>query len=122
MTTQEQDKPTECPPSYTSLPKTNYTWMQKAGYVYGGFVFLGFCRGTFSGCHAYYSWLKVRKPVSINYKLYEPTVNTIRDVGYWSFYTMQGGVGSALIAATAPISVPLMIKFGKQVADGKSAN
>ncbi len=83
-------------------------------YFYGGIVAIGFIRGAFSGCEQYYKWKTTRKQVSIGSDLYDPTINVVRDAGYWGFNTLQGGFGSAIIVATAPFSVPILIQMNKK--------
>jgi hypothetical protein len=78
-------------------------------YTYYGVVITGGIRGMGSGYSKFNDWYSTRQPVSINSKMYDPIINTCRDSGMFGFYTLQSGLGSALIVATAPISVPLLL-------------
>lgn len=93
---------------------TNKKAVGAAALVYGGFVAYSFFKGAWSGWDKYSRWLSTREKIKTKYDLYDPVINTCIDTGHWTFYTMQGGVGSALIGATAPISVPLLSHLTKK--------
>lgn len=76
--------------------------------VYLGFVLYGGIRGVVSGWKKYNKWRETRKEIDVKSDLYNPIVNTVVDVGTWTNHVVLGGVGSAVIAGTAPISVPLI--------------
>jgi hypothetical protein len=76
---------------------------------------MGGIRGTTSGYSKFNDWYINRQPVSIGSQMYDPIINTCRDSGMFGFYILQSGLGSALIVATAPISVPLLLTvFNKE--------
>lgn len=80
-------------------------------YIYPGFIILGFIRGSISGLDVSLKWKSRRKMVSIGSSLYDPIINMSRDVGYIAHQMLLGGIGSAIITATAPISVPILLKW-----------
>lgn len=80
-------------------------------YAYCGVVTLGFMKGVYLGWIEYEKWESTRSKVSIGNPMYDPIINTCRDVGYWGFCTIEAGVGSAIIVATAPLSVPFLLKI-----------
>lgn len=87
------------------------------GYTYASIVTLGGIRGMVSGTGKFIDWHATRKPVTIGNDLYDPVVNTCRDSGIWGLYALQGGFGSAAIVATAPFSVPYLLKNVEEVDD-----
>lgn len=92
----------------------NSTPAKVATYTYGGIVALGFLRGAVAGCSQHYEWLQGRKEITIDSPLYDPVLNTCRDVGHWGFNVIQAGGGSAIIVATAPLSVPLLLNNSRE--------
>lgn len=81
------------------------------GYFYGGVTILGLFYGALQGCYVWRDWLSTRSQISIGSKTYDPLINNIRDIGQWGFYVLQSGTGSALLVATSPISVPLLLRY-----------
>lgn len=82
-------------------------------YPYAAIVGLSFLKGSGSGWGQYNKWRLTRSTVTIDSELYDPIVNNIRDAGYWGLNVLEGGFGSAIIVATAPFSVPLLLKLKK---------
>lgn len=107
--------------------KLTYNNIQKigvvrgVGYTYVGIVTLGGIRGIISGTGKFEDWHCKREKVTIGSDLYDPVINTIRDSGVWGLYALQGGLGSAAIVATAPLSVPYLLNMTK-VDENKSEN
>jgi len=90
---------------------TNNKATSAAVLAYGTFVGLGFLKGVWSGWTQHSKWMETREETSIDSELYDPIVNVCVDTGYWAFYALQGGVGSALITGTCPVSIPLLTHF-----------
>lgn len=81
--------------------------------AYTTIVLLGFINGAWQGDIQYTKWRRTRRQVTIDSELYDPIVNICRDTGYWGFNVLQGGFGSAIIVATAPVSIPMMLNGAK---------
>jgi len=115
------EHPPSKPVKEFSLLKSTYKVIKTSSvgrlalYGYTGMVTIGFLRGLISGWGAYYDWKFLRREtIDIGSTIYNPIINICRDKGVWAFYVMQGAVGSALLVATAPISVPVLYwLFGK---------
>lgn len=94
--------------------------------VYGTIVAYGFLKGSWAGWVEYSKWLAKRSEITIKSEFYDSIINVCRDVGVWGFHIMYGGFGSALITATAPISVPLLTLTSeekvKESVDGDNIN
>lgn len=91
-------------------------------YTYYGVVTVGAIRGTVGGYNKFDDWYSSRKQVSVGSQMYDPIINTCRDSGMFGFYTLQSGLGSAVIVATAPISIPLLLTLFKKDVDPEVPN
>jgi hypothetical protein len=81
--------------------------------VVGFGMFVGACKGI----KVYLKWLETRKPSTINSDMYDPIFNICCDTGYLMWNMMLGAVGSGIITATAPVSVPILYAFSEKVED-----
>lgn len=98
-------------PKISKVDWNKFLFLKMVGYFYGGVIFIGLCKGGLQGCYIWGNWLANRKQITIGSEKYDPIINNVRDVGQWGFYVLQSGIGSALIVATSPISVPLLLKY-----------
>jgi hypothetical protein len=91
---------------YNKLKGTNTAKI--VGYTYAAFVAYGLMRGACSGFGEFLTWRATRKEITVNNNLYDPVLNVCRDTGIAGFNMMAGGFGSAVIVATAPVSIPML--------------
>lgn len=96
-----------------TIRRLSKTPLKASLYFYAGVVSLGAVKGAISACNQYWTWRQTRTPVTINSPMYDPIINSCRDVGYWGFNALQAGVGSAIIVATSPVSIPLILMNAK---------
>ena len=86
--------------------------------IVGLSVVYGSVRGFFNWC----KWYSDRKPLMIKYKTVEPIVNVSRDAGALAWHIGMSACGSGLVAGTAPVSVPLLMKYGADQVVEKKKN
>lgn len=94
--------------SLTSLYNGNLV-VRTAVQVYGVVVAGSFLLGSWKGFTKWLSWLKTRKYRKIAYENVETVVNITADTGKLGYNVLVAGTSSALVAATAPVSVPLLL-------------
>lgn len=81
----------------------------KACTVYKTIVAISFCIGAYKGIQKWYKWINKREYRKMNnYPTIEPIINITSDVGQLGYNVMMAGTASAVVVATAPISVPLL--------------
>lgn len=93
---------------------TNKIPFGHAGKVYAGIVGAASFYGGVRGFARWIDWITDREPIRINYELLDPPVNISRDAGYFAWYVGTGAAASAIVAGTAPVSVPLILTFAKK--------
>lgn len=79
--------------------------------LYYGTVALSFVLGACKGVSIWWDWLEQRKYRKITYPAIEPVVNAACDVGKLAYDVTSCSAASAAVAATAPISIPLIITY-----------
>jgi len=84
--------------------------------AYYSVVGLGFLWGAYAGCeNYYYRWACSRTKVTVNSPIFDPILNICRDAGVWGYNVLTAGFVSALVIATFPVSVPLLLALSKNV-------
>lgn len=78
---------------------------------YKGIVCLAAVYGGLRGLWDWTEWLDNRNRVPVKYGPCEPIVNTARDAGFMVWNVGLSSSVSALVAATAPVSVPLLMRY-----------
>lgn len=80
-------------------------------YLYGGAITVAAIYGAKKGTDKWLHWKKTRtyKKISIDYV--ESVVNIACDGGTWAYYTLMCSIANAFVAATSPVSVPLLLTF-----------
>ncbi len=66
------------------------------------------------GCLEWFDWVTSRKRISLSHKALEQVVNCTRDGCFFAWHIGYSVFINAFVAATAPVSVPLILFF-----DGK---
>lgn len=74
--------------------------------------------GVWKGLERWWDWKSERKPITVNNNTVDPVLNS----AYMGYYTMVAGMTSGMIAATFPVSIPLMIMFAKEIKTEKTEN
>lgn len=90
------------------------TVSKAALYTYGGVVAAAFLIGATKGVSQWVNWLSTRNYREISVKSVETVVNISCDVGKLAFNVLVGGGSSAVVAASAPVSVPILLYFCEQ--------
>lgn len=71
--------------------------------------------GAIKGFGKWFQWWWHREKLIISIEIVEPVVNISRDAGMFAWFVGATAVISSIIAATCPISVPLLyLFFGKK--------
>lgn len=99
-----------CDIDYKQLTIYNILW-----YIYIGVIFYATFTGICSGTELYNEWYKERHTVTIDSRLYDPIINICRDIGVYAFYVSHGGLCSGIIAAIAPVCIPILLYNVTQV-------
>jgi hypothetical protein len=81
--------------------------------IYKFSLAMGIAFGIYRGLKSWFKYIASRDRIKIRTKFLEPIVNTTLDCWYLAFYVFSTTLLSSLVVATAPISVPLIIYFGK---------
>lgn len=79
-----------------------------AKLTFYGVVILGAAFGFYKGFNRWRRWIANRSKLYINSEMLEPIINSAYDVGMFAWYGGGTAIVSAIIAATCPISVPLL--------------
>ncbi|VBB18164.1 hypothetical protein YASMINEVIRUS_627 [Yasminevirus sp. GU-2018] len=82
--------------------------------LYGSAVACAFVIGAANSFGPYFKWLHQRKYRRIRVKSVETVVNISVDVGKFVFDVSSAGISSALVAATAPVSVPILLMLREE--------
>ncbi len=82
--------------------------------IYGIVVIAATIYGGVRGFGNWFNWYMTRHSLKIKYKLVEPIVNVARDGGYLGWHVMMSALFTMVVASTAPISVPLLVHYGKE--------
>ncbi|AYV76632.1 MAG: hypothetical protein Terrestrivirus10_16 [Terrestrivirus sp.] len=77
--------------------------------VYSVAVAGGFVIGSWKGFTKWSSWLETRTYRKIAYENVETVVNIAADTGKLGYNVLVAGTTSALVVATSPVSVPLIL-------------
>lgn len=80
-------------------------------YLYGGAIGLATLYGVKKGTQKWWEWKQERNYRKISIESVESVVNIACDGGAWAFYVMACALTNAFVAATSPISVPLLLYF-----------
>ena len=86
--------------------------------LYGGIVVAAAVYGGYRGLSNWYSWYLTRPNRDVMYKDAEPVVNAIVDGAVLVGHVAVTAVGTAVVAAVFPVSVPVLLHTGK----GKDKN
>lgn len=81
-----------------------------AFYIYFAAVCLATIYGGLHGLKDWSNWLMGREYRVIAWKTVEPIVNAAADAGVMAFMVGGSAIASGIVALTAPISVPLLLK------------
>ena len=82
--------------------------------VYVGAVAVTGVYGLISGINIWSDWRNSRTPYSLKNKTLEPIANAAVDGGKLAFDTVTTTAGCMVVAATFPISVPLLITLNQE--------
>ncbi len=82
---------------------------ETAGNIYKGVVLAAIAIGSVKGLIKWLDWRITRKYRKINYTAIEPVVNIAVDVGTLAYHITVAGAASGVVAATCPISVPILL-------------
>jgi hypothetical protein len=85
------------------------TTVRYAVGVYSVAVAGGFIIGSWKGFTKWLSWLKTRTYRKIAYENVETIVNIAADTGKLGYNVLVAGTASAVVVATSPVSVPLLL-------------
>lgn len=80
-------------------------------WIYGGIVCMSTIYGIKKGIQKWLTWKDSRHYKKISNDTIESLIDIACDGGTLAFYSMAYGVSSAIIASTAPISIPLLHFF-----------
>lgn len=83
---------------------------QYALYIYFAVTCLATLYGGLHGLNDWGNWLADRNYRQIAWKTVEPIVNVAADAGVMAFMVAGSAIASGLVALTAPISVPLLLR------------
>lgn len=78
-------------------------------YVYGGAIGLASFYGVKKGTEKWWIWKQKRTYRKISIDSIESVVNIACDGGVWAYYIITCAFSNALVAATSPISVPIIL-------------
>jgi hypothetical protein len=86
------------------------------GQVYIGLVTVGGVYGAYRGFWNWWEWTGKRERIALNssLSLIEPIVNIGVDAGKLGLDMGAGALAGATMTATAPVSIPLAVHFGKK--------
>ena len=82
---------------------------QTAANVYKVVIVGAMVIGAVKGLSKWMTWRSQRNYRKINYPTIEPVVNIALDVGNLAYHVVVAGVASGAVAATCPISVPILL-------------
>lgn len=85
-------------------------------YMYGGTIGLATLYGIKKGTQKWWNWKQKRCYKKISIDSVESVVNIACDMGVWSFYIIMCITSNVLVAATSPISVPIILYFFEEPA------
>lgn len=80
-------------------------------FLWKSTVVVSFVIGAARGFIPFFTWKASTDRLNCPIKSVEPIVNISRDVGVLVWYVLHGGIMSAVVGGTAPISVPILIMF-----------
>ena len=75
------------------------------------FIIVSTVFGALSGFNEWCHWFDHKEKIKIQYKIIEGTVNVAFNTGMLILYVGSSTIASFLVAVTAPLSVPLFIKY-----------
>lgn len=91
-----------------SVKETTYVYFM---YVYGGAIGLATIYGIKKGTQKWYEWKQKRSYRKISIDSIESVVNIACDGGAWAYYIIACAAANAMVAATSPVSVPVILYF-----------
>lgn len=77
--------------------------------LYFVLIVVGLFLGAVKGSQNFVDWLQTRSYRKIEFENIEPIINIVCDVGQFIFLTASSAFASSFVAATFPISVPLLL-------------
>lgn len=80
-------------------------------YIYSGAIGLATLYGIKKGTQKWWEWKQKRSYRKISIDSIESVVNIACDGGAWAYYIIACSISNALVAATSPISVPVILYF-----------
>ena len=90
--------------SWTSMFLTFWCVMT----IFGGI------RGAAGGFCEWFDWIEKRNRLILPVKMVVPILNVSRDVGFFAYCVITSALMSAIVVATYPISVPIMMRYAKE--------
>lgn len=99
---------------FSPFYKNTQTTLLSLSYLYSGAVFFASLYGIKKGTETWLNWKQTRvyRKISIDYV--ESVINIACDGGKWAYYALLCATSNAFIAATCPISVPILLYFFEQ--------
>jgi hypothetical protein len=89
-------------------------WIQRAFvYIYTLAVFASLVYGIVYGLNEWAIWMDSHKPIKLNKRFAwsQPIINTSINAGYAVWHMITCGISTMFVAATFPISVPVITFF-----------
>lgn len=80
-------------------------------YLYGGAIGLATFYGVKKGTEKWWHWKQERTYRKISIDYIESVVNIACDGGMWAYYILMCASSNAIVAATSPVSVPILLYF-----------
>ena len=96
---------------------TSVGWVQHAFVcIYSVAVFVSFVYGLTYGFSEWCSWMESHKPIKLNKRFAwsQAIVNTSINAGYAVWHMLTCGISTTFVAATFPVSVPVIAFFFSQ--------
>jgi hypothetical protein len=82
-----------------------------ASYIYFGAIGLSTFYGIKKGIEKWWQWKQIRQYRKISIDYIESVINTACDGGVLVYYILMCSSSNALVAATSPVSVPILLYF-----------
>jgi len=91
------------------IPFPQETFKHWGTSIYTGMIVISFGYGAACGFHDWCNYMDKRQRRCITIKTLEPIVNNVCDAGLLAWHVGLSGGISAFVAATFPISVPILL-------------
>ncbi len=89
-------------------------------YLYGGSVGLATLYGVKKGIEKWWNWKQIRTYRKISIDYIESVLNIACDGGMLTYYMVMCGLSNAAVAATCPVSVPLLLHYFEESKENKN--